>query len=145
MSKTPRETRSTKQRPQRWTQPDLLPVPDREPGYEYRWIRISLLNEADPRNISSKLREGWEPVSVEEQPQFKMFIDPRTRFQGSVEIGGLLLCKAPAELMRQRAEHHREVTKAQLASVDNNYMRQNDPRMPLFSERKSTHSFGSGR
>jgi hypothetical protein len=29
-------------------------------------------------------------------------------------------------------------------AVDNNLMRQNDPRMPLFNEKKSTVSFGKG-
>lgn len=144
MSKAPRETRSDKERPQVWRQPDLLPEPDKAAGYVYRWIRVSMLNEPDPRNVSAKLREGWEPVTIEEQPQFKMFADPRSRFDGSIEIGGLLLCKAPEDLMRQRREHYQRKTQQQMIAVDNNFMSQNDPRMPLFKERKSTQTFGDG-
>jgi hypothetical protein len=49
--------------------------------YDYRWVRVSTLNQSDPRNISAKLREGYEPVRIEEQPQFQLFIDPNSRFQ----------------------------------------------------------------
>ena len=65
------DTRDLQERPKQWQQPELLPEPDKEAGYAYRWIRASLMNQADPRNLSSKLREGWEPVNLEEQPKFK--------------------------------------------------------------------------
>lgn len=137
-------TRAVRERPKQWMPPELLPEPDKQEGYAYRWIRVSMLNNADPRNISAKLREGWEPVTIEEQPKFKLLTDPDSRFSGSIEIGGLLLCKAPAELVEQRSAYYHGQTQAQTEAVDNNLMRQNDPRMPLFKERKSTHSFGSG-
>ena len=137
-------TRAVRERPKQWMPPELLPEPDKQEGYAYRWIRVSMLNNADPRNVSAKLREGWEPVTVEEQPKFKLLTDPDSRFAGSIEIGGLLLCKAPAELVEQRSAYYHGQTQAQTEAVDNNLMRQNDPRMPLFKERKSTHSFGSG-
>ena len=92
-------TRASKERPKQWTPPELLPEPDKQAGFAYRWIRVSMLNTADPRNVSAKLREGWEPVSIEEQPQFKLLTDPGSRFPGNIEIGGLLLCKAPVELV----------------------------------------------
>jgi hypothetical protein len=122
-----------------------LPEPDKQPGYNYRWARISTLGQADPRNISSTLREGWEPVSIEEQPQFKMMVDPNSRYKDNVEVAGLLLCKIPSEFMEQRRAYYANQTNAQLESVDNNFMRENDPRMPLFAERKSTSSFGKGK
>ena len=58
-------TRDLQERPKQWQQPELLPEPDKEAGYAYRWVRVSTLNQADPRNLSSKLREGWEPVRIE--------------------------------------------------------------------------------
>jgi len=144
--RTPRnlETRDLEARPTAWRQPDLLPEPDKEAGYTYRWIRVSMLNSSDPRNISSKLREGWEPVKTEEQPRFRLFIDPDSRFKDNIEIGGLLLCKIPTEFMEQRAAYHDEIARKQVESVDNTLMRQSDPRMPLFNERRSTVSFGKG-
>ena len=136
--------RTSQERPKQWQQAELLPEPDKAPGFAYRWIRISTLNTLDPRNLSAKLREGWEVVTVEEQPKFKLLIDPNSRFKDSIEIGGLLLCKTPIEFVEQRNAHFADMTRAQEEAVDNNLMRQSDARMPIFNERKSTTSFGKG-
>ena len=138
------QTREFSERPKQWMPPELLPEPDKQAGYAYRWIRVSMLNQADPRNLSTKIREGWEPVAIEEQPKFKLLVDPNSRFKDNIEIGGLLLCKAPKEFVEQRAKYYVDQTQAQTEAVDNNLMRQSDPRMPLFKERKSSHSFGKG-
>ena len=138
------ETRTMEEKPKQWSPPELLPEPVKMPGYSYRWIRVSTLNNADPRNISAKLREGWEPVPAIEQPQFQLLIDPNSRFKDNIEVGGLLLCKTPTELVDQRNEYYKKQTNAQSEAVDNNLMSQSDPRMPLFRERKSTSSFGKG-
>jgi hypothetical protein len=145
-NRIPREvdTRQQDERPKQWQAPELLPEPDKQPGFAYRWIRVSMLNSADPRNLSSKLREGWEPVRAEEQPKFQLLVDPDSRYKDNIEIGGLLLCKTPIELVEQRTEYYEKQTQSQTDAVDNNLMRQNDPRMPLFNERKSTTSFGKG-
>ena len=139
------DNRQQAERPKQWQPAELLPEPDKQPGYAYRWVRISTLNQADPRNLSSKLREGWEAVRVEEQPKFTLLIDPNSRFKENIEIGGLLLCKAPAEFVGQRNEYYANQTEAQTRAVDNNLMRENDPRMPMFNERKSKVSFGKGK
>jgi len=136
--------RTTQERPKQWQQAELLPEPDKTPGYAYRWIRVSTLNNADPRNLSAKLREGWEVVNVEEQPKFQLLVDPNSRFKDSIEIGGLLLCKTPSEFVDQRTKHFSGMTRAQEEAVDNNLMRQSDARMPIFNERKSSTSFGKG-
>ena len=138
------DTRTTFERPKQWMPAELLPEPDKQPGYAYRWIRVSTLNAADPRNVSSKLREGWEPVPIEEQPQFQLLVDPNSRYKDQVEVGGLLLCKTPAEFVEQRNAHYQKQSDAQTEAVDNNLMRQSDPRMPLFKENKSSTSFGKG-
>lgn len=138
------ENRTMQERPKQWQQPELLPEPDKQPGYAYRWIRTSTLNTADPRNLSAKLREGWEPVGVEEQPKFQLLIDPNSRFKDNIEIGGLLLCKTPVEFVEQRNAYYAKQSQAQTDSVDNTLMRQSDPRMPLFNERKSSTTFGKG-
>jgi hypothetical protein len=138
------ETRATQQRPKQWAQAELLPEPDKQAGFAYRWIRVATLGKADPKNLSSKMREGWEPVKIEEQPKFQLLVDPNSRFKDSIEIDGLLLCKTPTEFVAQRAAHYARQTQAQTDSVDNNLMRQSDARMPLFKESKSTTSFGKG-
>ena len=145
-NRIPREVdnRQQDERPKQWQAPELLPEPDKQAGFAYRWIRVSMLNSADPRNLSSKLREGWEPVRAEEQPKFQLLVDPDSRYKDNIEIGGLLLCKTPVEMVAQRTEYYEKQTQSQTDAVDNNLMRQNDPRMPLFNERKSSTSFGKG-
>jgi hypothetical protein len=145
-NRTPREvaTRQQDARPQQWKQPELLPEPDKQAGYSYRWIRVATLGNADPRNISAKMREGWEPVRIEEQPKFQLLADPNSRFKDNIEIGGLLLCKTPDEFVEQRNAHYGQQADAQMMAVDNALMRQSDPRMPIFNEGKTTVSFGKG-
>jgi hypothetical protein len=138
------DNREFSERPKQWMPAELLPEPDKQAGYAYRWVRTSTLNTADPRNLSAKLREGWEPVSIEEQPKFQLLVDPNSRFKDNIEIGGLLLCKTPIEFVNQRNAYYAKQSDAQTDAVDNNLMRQSDPRMPLFNERKSTTSFGKG-
>jgi hypothetical protein len=135
------QNRTQSERPKQWSQPELLPEPDKQPGYAYRWIRISTLNTSDPRNLSAKLREGWEPVRIEEQPKLQLLADPNSRFKDNVEIGGLLLCKTPLEFVDQRNKHYSDQADAQMKAVENTLMRQNDPRMPLFNEGKVTDRF----
>lgn len=139
------ETRAKVERPKQWMPPELLPSPDPEEGYEFRWIRVSTLNAPDPMNVSSKLREGWEPVKASEHPEIQLMqTGEKTRFPDSIEIGGLLLCKTPKEFVQQRNAHFQKVTDGQMNSVDNNFMRENDPRMPLFKERRTEVKFGRG-
>lgn len=138
------DTREFSERPKQWAPAELLPEPDKQAGYAYRWIRTSTLNQADPRNLSGKLREGWEPVGIEEQPKFQLLVDPNSRFKDNIEIGGLLLCKTPKEFVDQRNGFYQKQAENQMEAVDNTLMRQSDPRMPLFKERKSTTTFGNG-
>lgn len=133
------------ERPKSWQPASTLPEPDKLPGYAYRWICVSVRGEANPTNVSAKFRQGWEPVRIEEQPKFKMIASGEGKFKEHVEIGGLLLCKIPSEFMQQRRAHYAKSHKDQAEAVDNSYMKENDPRMPLFNEKRSTTSFGKGK
>ena len=137
-------SRSMQERPQQWKPAELLPEPDKAPGYAYRWIRISYQGRRDPKNYSAKMREGWEPVAIEEQPKFQLLADPDSRFKNNIEIDGLLLCKTPVEFVAQRNAYFQSQNRAQAEAVDNNLMRQSDSRMPIFKEGKSSTSFGKG-
>ncbi len=139
------DTREKMERPKQWMPPQLLPDPNPEPGYAFRWIRISSLGKDDATNISGKLREGWEPVRAADHPEIRLFGSSNPKFPDCVEVGGLLLCKTPVEFTEQRNEYYRNQAEAQMNSVDNTYMRENDPRMPMFKERKSTVTFGKGQ
>jgi hypothetical protein len=139
------DTRAKTERPKRWLPPELLPNPNPEEGYEFRWIRVSTLGNPDPMNVSSKFREGWEPVKASEHPEIQlMATGDKPRFPDSIEIGGLILCKTPTEFVQQRNDHYQRQTDGQMQSVDNNFMRENDPRMPLFKERRTEVKFGRG-
>ena len=144
-SRAPRKTREQSERPKVWQPASLLPEPDQQPGYVYRWIRVASAGKSDGQNLMSKRREGWEAVRIEEQPQFSDMVDPDSRYKDNIEVGGLLLCKAPKELMDQRKNYFAQKNQAQMDSVDNNFMRESDTRMPLFKEKRSTTSFGSGK
>lgn len=152
MSAAPRQNRSPREadsraataRVQAWRPPETLPMPDDRPGWRHRYIRISTMGTADPSNISSKMREGYEPVKAEEYPELMMHASIDGRFKGGIEIGGLLLCRIPEEFLKQREEYYSNQNKAQMDSVDNSFMRENDPRMRKFAERSTKVSFGSG-
>ena len=145
-NRTPRstESRNQTQRPQQWAPPELLPEPDKQPGYKYRWIRVTLGGQSDARNISTKIREGWEPVKVEEQPQYSLLVNGEGRWKDCVQVGDVMLCKTPVELAEQRNQHYLAQSEQQIKAVDNNLMRQNDPRMPLFKESSSSTTKGGG-
>ena len=103
-----------------------------------------MLGQADPGNTSSKLREGYEPVKAEEYPELLVHASTEGRFKGNIEVGGLLLCRIPEEFLKQREAYFANQNKAQMESVDNNFLKDSDPRMPLFSNKQSKVTFGSG-
>ena len=138
------ENRESAQRKMAWTPPQTLPEPEPQEGWVFRWIRTSIMGQPDPSNTSAKFREGWEPVKADDQPKLMLQADPNSRFKGNIEIGGLLLCKAPEEMMKQRDDYYLKQAASQMDAVDNNFMRTNDARMPLFNEKRSTTSFGRG-
>ena len=134
------ERREPTKRKVTWTRPNSIPDPEPKPGVEYRWIRTSTLGQADMTNVSSKFREGWEPVKAEDHPELKVLTDVDSKFKGNVEVGGLLLCKNSTENMDARREHYKEKNDQQIASVDNNYLRESDSRMPVLRPEKVTRT-----
>lgn len=146
-SRTPRDkmTREAETRPQGWKPSSLLPNPAPQPGYAYRWIRTSMFGQHDNKNVSSRIREGWEPVKASDHPELQIMSDRDSRFPENVEVGGLLLCKTAIENVTARKGYYEKRATEQMQTVDNNYLRENDPRMPLSRpERRTRTTFGSG-
>jgi hypothetical protein len=139
------QTRETFQRQAQWAPAALLPEVTKVPGWAYRWIRTSMVGQADATNVSSKMREGWEPVKLSEHPELHLYSDQNSRFKDSVEVGGLMLCKTPEEFVNQRTDYYNSQTQSQTDAVDNSFMKENDVRMPLFKEKRTTTSFGKGK
>lgn len=124
-----------------YTPPSNLPSPLPQPGYEFRWIMTHLLGQPQPVHVSRQLRDNWVPVKAVDHPELQI---PGNK-DGNVEHGGLMLCKAPSEFVDARNAYVAKQAKAQVESVDNNFLRAQDQRMPtMFSERDSKVSFGSG-
>jgi hypothetical protein len=138
------DTREAASRPRSWAPPSLLPEINHEDGYAYRYVRVSTMGTPDVNNISSKFREGWEPVKASDHPEAFTMADPNSRFKDGIETGGLLLCKMPKEFAEQREAYYRNKTEAEIQAVDNNFMRESDPRMPLFKDKKTQVTFGKG-
>lgn len=134
------ESRDVDARPTSWAPPDILPELAPIEGYAMKWVRTATLGVDDPRNIQKAFRQGYEPLTVEEQPHLAVL----STAKGSIEVDGLIACKIPVEKVRQRNEYYAKQSQAAEAAVDNNLMRENDPRMPLFQDKKSKISFGSG-
>ena len=140
--RTPRNLQTREKEARVVYQPaSTLPTPDSRPGLRHRWIATEVLGQTFAPNVSKKMREGWEPVKAADYPELMLAGNKN----GNVEIGGLMLCSMPEELAEARNEYYQRQAQAQVESVDNNFMRLNDERMPLFNERRSTTSFGKGK
>ena len=146
--KTPRssETRESEDRPQAWQPASLLPDPDPQDGWTFRWIRTSFVGQSDNKNVSQAFRAGWEPCKADDHPELMILSDVDSRFgsEGNIEVGGLLLCKIPAERMVARGVYQRQKADQAQHAVDNMYMRENDPRSPLLETERTTRKFGTG-
>ena len=139
--RTPREnsSRDTDKRYE-YTPASSLPEPKPDPMFSYRWVATHVLGTLDPVNASKRFRDGWEPVKAVDHPE--LMLPPNA--QGNVEIGGLMLCRMPKERAQARARYYDNQNAGQMESVDSNFMRNNDARMPLFSDKVSEVSRGAG-
>jgi len=146
VDRTPRteETRDKTARKRTWERPSALPTPEPRDGIMFRWVRTSTLGDTDNRNVSMRFREGYTPVKASDYPELRVISDRDSQFPDNIEIGGLLLCSIPAEIVEDRSAQMAEKARQQMDSVDRNYLRENDPRMPMLRpERESrTTNFG---
>lgn len=143
--RTPRnaETREEGKRKVTWERPSMLPTPEPRDGITYRWIRTSTLGKADNTNVSSRFREGWTPVRAVDHPSLQIVSDIDSRFKDNIEVGGLLLCQNATEKVEARIDAQRTMAANQMSAVDNNYLKNSDPRMPVLKPERATRtSFG---
>ena len=146
IKRTPRdaETRAKTQRRKPWAPPSKLEAPEAPARNKHRWIRTAIRGEDDKMNVTTKMREGWEPVRADEYPELegKFPIIEEGSHQGVIGVGGLMLARIPEETVEERTEYFREQTRTQMDAVDQNLMREQHPSMPIHSDRKSRVSFG---
>ena len=145
--RTPREadSREAGERKKSWEPPQVLPDPAPQDGWVFRWIRTSIMGNQDNVNASKRFREGWEPVRAEDHPEMMMASDRGSDYVGNIEVGGLLLCKTSMENFEARSEYFANLARQQHESVNHNFMREDDPRMPKLNESTTRVSFGGGK
>jgi hypothetical protein len=137
------QTRSKSERPKVWVPPSSLDAPPAPDGFRYRWIRAEVIGFQDTKNITGRIREGYELVRAEEVENASDYpVLEEGKYKGVIGVGGLLLAKVPVEIAQQRqnymAGRHRERSEA----VENDLMKEQDQRMPINVERQSRVTFG---
>lgn len=139
------ETRDKKSRLQPWRPPSALDAPEPPPGYKHRWLRVESLGFDDKKNISSRLREGFELVRAEEYPDFEAPTVDNGKHAGVIGVGGLVLARIPTEIVEQRNKYFADKTDSQMEAVDNSLFREQHPSMPIHSDRDTRVTFGGGK
>ena len=140
------ETRETQTRRKPWQPPSMLDAPNAPAGYSFRWIRESTRGNDDKSNMSKRIREGYEPVRAEDYPEFQAPTVENGIHAGVIGVGGLILAKVPVETAAERNAYFQDQAKDAMQGVDQNYMRESDPRMPIKDsdiQRTSKVAFGS--
>ena len=148
-TRTPRanQTRARQARNEPWKPPSMLDAPPAPDGYKHRWIRAETRGFDDRKNISAKLREGWELVRQDEYPDFEAPVIESGKYEGVFGVGGLLLARMPEETIAERNEYFRQRNADQMQAVDSDMMRENAHSTMTISkpDRQSRVTFGGPR
>ena len=137
------QTRSKSERPKVWVPPSSLDAPPAPDGFRYRWIRAEVTGFQDTKNITGRIREGYELVRAEEVENASDYpVLEEGRYKGVIGVGGLLLAKVPVEIAKQRQDYMTQRHEERSEAVSNDLMREQDSRMPINVERQSRVTFG---
>ena len=137
------QTRSKTERPKVWIPPSSLDAPPAPDGFRYRWIRAEVMGFQDTKNISGRLREGYELVRAEEVENSSDYpVLEEGRYKGVIGVGGLLLAKVPEEIAASRTAYIKKRTEGMNEAVDNDLMREQHKSMPINIDRQSRVTFG---
>jgi len=137
------QTREKTSRRTPWRPPSTLDAPKAPEGFVHRWIRESVMGHDDKKNLSARLREGFELVRADEYPDYESPTVQEGRYSGVIGVGGLLLARFPLQTKRERDKYFAGKTEDQMTAVDNDLMRESNPSMPISKpERQSRVTFG---
>ena len=136
------QTRSKSERPKVWVPPSSLDAPPAPKGFRHRWIRAESVGFDDTKNISGKLRSGWELVRADVYKDSDYPGVKAGKYAGVIGVGGLLLARIPEELAKQRDEYFKKQTEARDEAVENDLMREQHPSMPINVDRQTRVTFG---
>jgi len=146
IDRSSRETASREKQGRRkpWTPPSMLDAPPAPEGYKHRWIRAEVRGFDDTKNISAKMREGYELVRQDEYPDFESPVIESGKYEGVFGVGGLMLARIPTETVEERADYFSQRNADQIEAVESDMMRENaHPTMAISKpERQSRVTFG---
>ena len=139
-----KETREKKAMRKPWSPPSMLDSPPAPDGFKHRWIRSETRGFDDTKNVSAKLREGWELVRSDEYPDFELPVVESGKYQGVFGVGGLLLARIPEETVSERTEYFESRNQDQMDAVDHDRLRENAHSTMTISkpDRQSRVTFG---
>jgi hypothetical protein len=142
--RTPRasQTREKETRKKVWTPPSSLDAPPAPDGFRHRWIRTEVLGFNDAKNMSGKIRSGWELVRADEYPDYDYPQIADGKYAGVIGVGGLVLARIPEELAKQREAYYNARTQDREKAIENEPMKEQHPSMPISNERRSNVTFG---
>ena len=139
------QTREKTSRRKPWRPPSTLDAPKAPEGYVHRWIRESVMGHDDKKNLSARLREGFELVRADEYPDFAAPTIQDGKHAGVIGVGGLLLARMPIETVEERNRYYKNLSDSQKEAVDTDLLKVEDPRMPISKpQRRTKVTFGSG-
>ena len=136
------ESRVKTERPKVWTPPSQLDAPPAPAGFKHRWIRAESVGQMDQKNVSARLREGWEFVRADEYPEMEWPSIDSGRYEGVIAVGGLMLARIPEEIVDQRKQYFAQVTQDKDDAIANDPLKEQHPSMPISKERSSRVTFG---
>jgi hypothetical protein len=142
-----KNVREKEQRRKPWAPPSMLDAPPAPEGYAHRWIRAEVRGFDDRKNISARLREGYELVRADEYPDFELPVVDSGKFEGVFGVGGLILARIPLETVTERTEYFRQKSQDLMEAVDENMMRENAHNTMTITkpDRQSRVTFGGPR
>ena len=139
------QTRDKVKKPTTWTPPSSLDAPPAPEGYRHRWIRVEVLGFDDTKNVSGKLREGWELVRADEYPEQDFPSLTTGKYSGVIGVGGLVLARIHEEIAQQREAYYQDQTKQRDEAVNNDVLKEQHPSMPINNERQTRVTFGGSK
>ena len=136
------QTRAKTEKPKVWTPPSSLDAPPAPDGYRHRWIRAESMGSDDSKNVTGKLRSGWEFVRADEYPNENFPSIASGKYEGVIGVGGLVLARIPEELAKQREAYYQQVTADRDEALENDVLKEQHPSMPINQERQTRVTFG---
>ena len=139
------ETRAKNEKPKVWTPPSALDAPPAPDGYRHRWIRTESMGQDDTRNVSGKIRSGWEFVRADEYPDTDFPVVESGKYAGLIGVGGLVLARISEELAQSREAYFNNKTKEREEAVQNDVLKEQHPSMPINQDRQTRVTFGGSK